>query len=160
MDRIHGRDGPGKMKRGQGPPAKLSLTPDQPPCSTRDLIAPHHISFAALGETPSTAGDPGIHPLLFGDNPSWEDRSFAVHLRVECAPDDGARWRWLASLLYGGDGGGCSADVSEDSKPSGMENLDNGLSGVRAFAPVPLSPLTGAAAMAIPVGSGESVLVR
>ena len=157
MESQNSRAGPVAQKEGQGPPAKLSLTLDQPPCATRDPTIHHYISFAALGETPSTAGDPGIHPLLFGDNPLWEDRSFGVHLRVECAPDDGAKWRWLASLLYGG---GCSADDSEDSKPSGTDNLDNGLSGVRAFAPVPLSPLTGAAAMAIPVGSGESVLFR
>ena len=98
MDGIHGRDGPGKIKEGQGPPAKLTLTPDLSPYSGRDPIMPHHTSVAALGET---LGDPDIHPLLCGDNPSWQDRRFIVHLRVECLPDDGARRRWVASLLYG-----------------------------------------------------------
>ena len=52
MESQNSRAGPVAQKEGQGPPAKLSLTLDQPPCATRDPTIHHYISFAALGETP------------------------------------------------------------------------------------------------------------
>ena len=151
------RGGPGAKRRGRRKICRSTSTPDQPPCEKRESVSFDPNSFFACGEIPLAGNASGARIPLPGQEACWTDRSFRVRLRVACGRDDGARRRRLTALWHNDAPSSISSSVSGR---SGTDVWDDGLSPLAVPVPAPVTPLSGAPGMTIPVETdAETALV-